>query len=140
MKQNRRVLLSLSSKGLIEDPLDMLDKQLAYLFIAEPNQSYLHPEKVSGIADMAAKTHNNLIEGMLDMQSRIQTYFSDKWDHVDCSVSEIKHSPFTEGTGVHIEIALTVMQDGKSYSVRQLYRADNSQFKRITNLYNTGEL
>jgi len=122
-----KVLPHLSTDSWVTDPTRQLDILLGHFFATESLQSNEYPGAIVSWKDLLARFGNRPDEmaGQLEnaLDSYIGRYFTDR----DVEVSpDVK-----DGVEYDLNLAVSVVKDGKTISLRTILKQENGIFKKF---------
>lgn len=125
-------LPTLSSAGFVRDPAVVLERQLAYFFVADYSQSNQHADRVSSLPYLI-KGHAHTPSILIDrIQSAVEKMLSAYFDGVDVIVS--LKDPLSDSPQFDIILEGTVTQEGKRFTMAHLLNISNSTLKSVSEL------
>lgn len=126
---------SLSAQGLVSDPLQKLDKLLAYMFVSEANQSYLYNGKVVSVAAIRQQNENNPAAFATALQTAVNDYIKQHFDQV--AVKTTIEDPLGNGQ-YNMLLTVIVVDNSRDYTSAWRYSPSDSKFVRVAKAVNEG--
>lgn len=127
---------TLSTLGFIYDSTNKFDKLLSHAFVADYNQTYLYPGKITSVPRFFELAGNNIVELEDTLKTNLYTYFNKYYESVDLSVSI---SPYpTDDTKITLELSITVTENGIPQSFTRNHVTPLKTFSNIIKLNNYG--
>lgn len=123
-------LMTLSSEGVVETPLRLIDRLLAYAITTDALQSNLYRGNLTSIQAMIQKNLNDPSGLQRDVETSLAKYFGRYFDDVEVSASVEAHGD-PNGTKLMLKFGIRVVSDGEGYEVARVANFEKGLFKSI---------
>ena len=123
-------LITLDSRGIVEDPEQKIERILTYLLVTEASQSNVHRDQLISIPDIMRRYGSDTIEIKNAIELALENCFAGYFANVLLDVS-VNPSSKNDGTLV-VVIQVKVEQDGKWYDIAKALTATNDVIRLVT--------
>lgn len=123
-------LITLDSRGIVEDPEQKIERILTYLLVTEASQSNVHRDQLISIPDIMRRYGNDTIEIKNAIEIALENCFAGYFTNVLLDIS-VNPSSKNDGTLV-VVIQVKVEQDGKWFDVAKALTATNDVIRLVT--------
>ncbi len=123
-------LITLDSRGIVEDPEQKIERILTYLLVTEASQSNVHRDQLISIPDIMRRYGNDTIEIKNAIEIALENCCAAYFTNVLLDIS-VNPSSKNDGTLV-VVIQVKVEQDGKWFDVAKALTATNDVIRLVT--------
>ena len=128
---------TLSDRGWVRSAQEKLDFVIAHFFEAENNQSYIYHGNVVSLQSLIHDSGQDMLGLAISIRTQLERILNRYFEAALAEVSTVDYNGDSSG-GVTFRVYAKVVQEGKEYSVGQLFRLLNSRFSQVTQLNNNG--
>lgn len=129
---------TLSSSGWVGEVGEKADKAMAYFFVSDYSQSVAFAGNITSLSYIVQQYGNDPLTLQSEMQRRVQTYMARIFNEATVEVSVTAANEEVDDGQLNINLKISVMDDGKRYSVARLIKTLNSKVQTIININNEG--
>lgn len=123
-------LVTLDSRGIVEDPDQKIERILSYLITTEASQSNAHRQQLISIPEILMKSGTNMVDIKNKLENALESSFEGYFTNVmlDITVDPSKTDP----SKLVVIIRAKVEQDGKWHDVAKALTASNDIVKLVS--------
>ena len=103
---------TLSTLGFIYDSTNKFDTLLSHAFVADYNQTYLYPNKITSLPKLIEAAGNNLTNLETSIKGGLYDYFNRYYSTVDLSVSILPDPSNPEVPNVTFQLTISFVENG----------------------------
>lgn len=123
-------LITLDSRGIVEDPDQKIERILSYLLTTEASQSNIHRGQLISIPDTMRKYGHDIVSMKTEMENLLENCFRGYFDNIMVDVT-IKPSDQEDGR-LNVVIQAKVEQDGRWHDVAKALSATNQTIQLVS--------
>jgi len=137
MPGSAKVVPSLSDDGWVFDPINILDRVIAYAFASNQSQSLHYKEEITSISEIFSKDTKE--EGFIEdeISTKISDLLSRYFEAIEVSAKtkDNKDRPGTKDLLLYVEVTDT---EGKKHKLSSVISNKNTKLSIITDINNYG--
>lgn len=130
---------TLSTLGFVYDSTNKFDKLFAHAFVADYNQTYLYPGKVTSIPRLFETAGANLNTLQDSVKSGLYAYFNKYYETVDLSISITPDPSNPDSSNVIFQLSITFVENNVPYSIERSKITQLSTMNKLASLNNYGK-
>lgn len=122
-------------QGTVSDPVQKLDRLLAYMFVADASQTYVYSGHVVSVQKLRELHYGDPEAFANALQSKTNTYLKNHFEQVAISttLSDVV------GNGEYtLALVVRVVDASQTYSSTWRYNASDSKFVKVATVANNG--
>jgi hypothetical protein len=125
---------TLSTVGVVSDPVQKLDRLLAYMFVADQNQTYVFGTNVLTVSKLWQLNLNRPDVFASQLKTQANTYLSSHFEQV---IVDVSYSVDESGK-VSVSLEVRVFDGNTQYGTDWRFKAANSRIVEVAKLLNFG--
>lgn len=130
MTDMAKSLMTLSTEGVVKEPLRLIDRLLAYAITTDALQSNLYRGNLTSIQAIIQDNQGDMEGLQRNLETKLRRYFGRFFDDVEASVT-IESFKEENGGKLLLRFGVRVVSDGIGYEVERMANFEKGLFKSI---------
>ena len=128
---------TLSDRGWVSQPEEMVDFLLSDFFLSDAIQSYLYADSISNVQVIVQQNTDSVPNLCAALGVALERYMSKYFDSAMATITQVSKDP-TQPNALSLNIYTEIQYNGTTYSVGGLLSMINSRFQFVATANNTG--